>query len=400
MSSLWGKLFIRRLKNQWEKERIYLFRVFSNSGIFIIIGFLMYLYVKLLKWFDLIITSRFEFIICFSVIMGCFLTRNPLTTFLRETDIYFMLPAESELTPYFKYAFYYSLFIQALKIIVLMLILYPLFQSKTGNHILFFTTCIILLFLKYLNMNVVFYIEKKGIFFLAQFTINILLLNLFFYHILLFLLMVGIISYLLITRQTYILPSDMWFIQINKEQKRQSVYYTYLNLFIDIPSVQHRVRERKFLFFLIKRSSFIFRKPFLYLLIRSSLRYGEFFGIYIRFSLVILIAIVFSTYPVLTVCIMLLGLFLTTLQVLHHFKPNRYPLIFRTYPITNRDVKLGLEYIVFALLVLQIFSLLFLVMCSNIGIQNILLLQALSLTFAYILSFWYVPKKVKDIFND
>lgn len=125
----------------------------------------MYLYVKLLKWFDLIITSRFEFIICFSVIMGCFLTRNPLTTFLRETDIYFMLPAESELTPYFKYAFYYSLFIQALKIIVLMLILYPLFQSKTGNHILFFTTCIILLFLKYLNMNVVFYIEKKGIFF-------------------------------------------------------------------------------------------------------------------------------------------------------------------------------------------------------------------------------------------
>ncbi|AMK73711.1 MULTISPECIES: ABC transporter permease [Bacillus] len=398
MSSLWGKLFKRRLKTQWEKERIYLFRVFSNSGVFIVFGVLMYLYVKLFKWFDQIVTGRFEFILFFSIIMAIFLTKNPLTTFLRETDIYFMLPAESELTPYFKYAFYLSLFIQVLKIIVLMFILYPLFQSKTGDHILFLTTCIILLYLKYLNMKVVFYVNKE--IFLVQFIINVVLLNLFFYHLLLFLLMVGTISYILITRQTYILPSDMWIIQINKEQKRKSFYYTFLNLFIDIPSVQHRVRERKYLFFLIKRSSFIFLNPFLYLLIRSSLRYGEFFGIYIRFSFVMLIALVFTTNPVLTVCITLLGLFLTTLQVLHNFKPNLYPLILRTYPITNRDVKLGLEYIVFSLLLLQIFSLLLLLISGSIEIQNILLLQALSLAVAYILSFWYVPKKVKDIFND
>ncbi|MEI4682719.1 hypothetical protein WAE34_11795, partial [Bacillus subtilis subsp. natto] len=74
--------------------------------------------------------------------------------------------------------------------------------------------------------------------------------------------------------------------------------------------------------------------------------------------------------------------------------------ILRTYPITNRDVKLGLEYIVFSLLLLQIFSLLLLLISGSIEIQNILLLQALSLAVAYILSFWYVPKKVKDIFND
>ncbi|MDU0074641.1 MULTISPECIES: ABC transporter permease [Bacillus] len=399
MSLLWGKLFIGRLKAQWETERVYLLRVFSNSGIFIAFGLLMYVYVKLFKWFDQLVMDRFEFILFFSIIMAVFLTRNSLTTLLRETDIYFMLPAESELTPYFKYAFYFSLFIQALKVIVLMLILYPLFQSKTDNHILFLTTCIVLLCLKYLNMNAVFYANKE-IYLPIQFTVNWILLNLFFYHLLLFLLIVGIISYVVITRQTYILSSDMWLMQINKEQKRKSFYYTFLNLFIDIPSVQHRVRERKYLFFLIKRSSFIFRNPFLYLLIRSSLRYGEFFGVYIRLSFVMLIALLISTYPILTVCITMLGLFLTTLQVLHNFKPHIYPLMLRTYPITNRDVKLGLEYIVFSLLVLQILSLLLLLISCSIKIQNILLLQVLSLAVAYILSFWYVPKKTKDIFND
>ena len=94
---------------------------------FIIFGSIfLYYYMKFLQWLPPYFPTEMiaSFVITFAFL------KTSVRTFVKKADVIFLMPAETALSSYFKKSMFYSAFIDAIKLIIMLLIISPLIKHR------------------------------------------------------------------------------------------------------------------------------------------------------------------------------------------------------------------------------------------------------------------------------
>jgi ABC-2 type transport system permease protein len=348
------------------------------------------------RWVDELESFPYAFVA--SLFFSFFLTRSPVRTLSKEADLVFLLPAEKALAPYFLRAGIFSFVMQAYVLLMLLVAFTPLhLKFAESSWLLFFLS---LLMLKAWNMM----IEWKGNFFVEPLTHRLsfvarAMLNFLFvyftltksfpFSVSLILIMAALILYFhKATKQKGL----KWERLLEQERKRMHAFYRLANLFTDVPHLKQTVKRRKWLDFLL---SFIGEKQenaYVYLHARTFFRAGDYFGIYVRLTIIGSLLIYAISYG--KVLIAILFLYATALQLLPLFHHHRGHTLLQLYPLDDHQKRKSFFRFLFCLLTVQllVFSLIVLWTESRLAA---LLSFAGGMFFLWIFLFIYTPKRWK-----
>lgn len=338
------ELFRTRIRTHIKEVARYLQYIF-NGHLAIAMIFLIaagaYYYQQILAE----LPENFPTAIVMSFFCAILLVYNPIQTLLKEADLVFLLPAEKRLNRYFRSALLYSYFVQLYLVVLLLAVLAPLYFTSYPDQSFSFYSMLgfLLVFLKGWNMVVTWWMYKirdnnsryvdVGIRYLLQFFIFYFLITSEF-------VFAGIltITLFLFFYYGYYLSSKhslAWDQLIEKDQLRMRSFYRLANMFTDVPYLKAKVKKRSFLVqVLTRRLSFKQDKTLTYLYRITTIRSGEYLGMYIRLLIVGSLVIYYLPHVWIRILFGLLFLYLTAIQLMTIWYHHRTNLWMDLYPIT------------------------------------------------------------------
>ncbi len=339
---LWKERFSRTSKDLSRYLR-YIF----NGHLIIVLVFLLgsaaYYYQEWLK----IIPNNFPSAVIMAVSIALLLTYSPIHTFMSEADRIFLIPLETSLDGYFKKSIIISFTLQTYLLVMSLAVLMPLYATvNNGNFKSFFYFLAAVIVVKYVNLLVrwhVQYYQEETILktdSLIRFCVNLVFLYLLFsnaaiyFTIVPFIILLGL--YLYYKGQTKG-KGLKWEFLIKQDEKRMTSFYRLANLFTDVPMLKDSVKRRAWLDFLLTKIPFQQDKTFTYLLARTFLRSGDYFGLLVRLTIIGAGGIVFLTFGIGQVVMVVLFLYLTGFQLLPLWKHHQYHSLLELYPISLKD---------------------------------------------------------------
>lgn len=401
-------VFHHRRKNSWRAALLIMRKIMHNGGVFVGALILMVLavlgYQKLIAWMP----ADFPAALAMAAIVSLGLTKGGVQTFLKEPDLVFLLPAESRMHLYFRQGLLYSMFYQCVQMLYTVGVFYPLFLQFIGTPRLFWLAMLAALVLKAWNVAAhwqeLLFGRARWAFVLLRYVVNVLALWLVLNERYVLaggaaLLLIGWISLL----RDQITPHQYpWMKLIAIEQKTVAAYYAWANFFIDIPQVKDQVRPRRWLSEQIAKLPGDKRHPYLYLFTRTFIRHSEYFGIFIRLTIFIGIALFFITNYWLALVVYLVGLYMMGIQLPNISAERRYPDLIRIYPLTEEDKVHSFSLLALRLLRLQSVLLTIPLLLGPLPWLTALVILAIGLVAAHMLSFYYLPKRYgkSDLSND
>ncbi|SFD26943.1 ABC-2 type transport system permease protein [Bacillus sp. 491mf] len=286
IETLWTSRFQQHLK----KITIYFVRIASSLvyGFLILLGVGGYYYAKFLRSFP----SEFVALTIVTILLTVILTRSPIRTFLQKPDMLYLLPIEEKLAYYFKRSLLYSYLIQLFPLLCAVLIITPLAgQSLHTTPAFLCGAFVILAFIKWWNMYIHWTYQNTEI---ASYW---LLIRIFCnaaitYTMFQFTSMIIVGSILLVVTLLFLYTMNKqkrhihWEYLIEQEEKMDMRFYQFVHFFTDVPQIKQQVKRRKWLTTLLERILYKKRSPFLYLYSLSFVRTNDYFGMYIRLTLV------------------------------------------------------------------------------------------------------------------
>ncbi|MGB8954810.1 MAG: ABC transporter permease, partial [Tumebacillaceae bacterium] len=336
-------VFHHRRKNSWRTALLIMRKIMHNGGVFVGALILMVLavlgYQKLVAWMP----ADFPSALAMAAIVSLGLTKGGVRTFLKEPDLVFLLPAESRMNRYFRQAMLYSMFYQCVQMLYLVGVFYPLFLQFIGTPRLFWVIMLTALMLKAWNVaaqwHELLYGRARWVFILLRYGLNVLLLQFVMIdgYFDFFRLSGVLIIWIWLLRYKITPHQYPWMKLVAIEQRTVATYYAWANFFIDIPQVKDQVRPRKWLSEQIAKLPGDKRYPYLYLFTRTFIRHSEYFGIFIRLTIFIGIALFFITNYWLALVVYLVGLYMMGIQLPNISAERRYPDLIRIYPLTEED---------------------------------------------------------------
>ncbi|WP_019240391.1 MULTISPECIES: ABC transporter permease [Bacillus] len=341
----------------------YLKYIFNGHLVFVlIIGFggLAYYYSEWVKTLD----RSFPAAIIIAAIIAIVLTKSPIYTLLKEPDMFFLLPIEKKLTPYFKKSINLSLIMQSYILLMLLVAAMPLYVAvEKGHFIDFFWIFIALLVVKYFNIRIKWAILRYQetathiIDSVVRYFVNFVLL----YMILSKsnLLLAAIVFIVLIFLWLYFERAVKdkllkWEMLISLESKRMLSFYRFANLFTDVPNLKEKVSRRKWLDPILTLIAYKHENTYLYLYLRTFLRSSDFLGLFIRLT-VIGLFVLFSLTSLLPQIIGAgLFVYLTGFQLILLRKQHDNLIWHDLYPISENQKNKAIQQLLFSILMIQI----------------------------------------------
>lgn len=326
IETLWKDRFNHYLKETGK----YLKYIFNGHLVFVmifLIGGAGYYYSEWVKT----LTPDFPAPIIMAIILGLAVTISPLTTFFREPDIVFLLPIERGLGDYVKKSYVFSLVIQMYVLLIIQAVLTPMYSRVMGDEALsFLSLLIVLLVLKGINLASRWFVlydrEPYAPFVdtLVRFALNAVLVYLIvqganlLLTLFVFALLAGLCLYYLKASRNAVLQ---WERLIELENGRMAAFYRIANLFTDVPKLREKITERRWLLGIVRLLSGRTNNPFSYLYARTFVRANDYFGLYIRLSVIAFLVVAFADLGWGSIFVSLLFLYMTGLQLLpiwHH----------------------------------------------------------------------------------
>lgn len=330
-----------RRQEYWTLAIKYL-RLIGNSGflftIYILFLFGSYYYGQFLEW----LPETFPAALFFTLFFTWLVTRGRVRTFMKQADVVFFLPMEGRLKNYFRASKNYSWMMETFWLTLGLFLLAPLFLDRIAfGREPFFLVLLCLSLLKYWNLAASFEeqrIQDHGKYkahLWGRALINASVLFLLFSTVsLLWAAAAGFV--LLGLYQFYFRRISgvlQWERLINIENNTVRTFFRVANNFTDVPHLKQSVKERKWISAIYKYIPFAQENTYRYLFGRALFRSGDYFGIFIRLTVVgmIFLAAVDITWGIW----LLAGLFsyMTALQLetlAYHFRTNQmlplYPL--------------------------------------------------------------------------
>lgn len=396
-------LWYRRRSDYWKMASRYWKLIGKNSGfmfvlyVIIIVGSIYYK-----KWLDTL-PDTFPSALLISVVVSLFVIRTPIRTFVQKADLVFLLPVEPKLDHYFKKSRQYSFLLQCVSLLFIMIIFSPLyFRMINPNAWAFLTTLVLIFAVKWWNIDcrwqeqfLLRVNESKLIRGVLSFLFVYGVVNGdYFIYVLLLIVIMFIFSFYYSHRQAMdrLLKWDRL---LEMENKQLMLFLKFANLITDVPLIKGRVKPRSWLNGLTNMFRYEQGSVFKNYFIKTFIRADEYFGIYLRLTVVgAIIGLIFnngySIYFVLAAVIYITGLQL--LPLWYHSVPQA---LADLYPIADKMKKKSFVAILFPLLFMQgvILSIVF---SLSVGtIQSFILLFIIGCLISIVFTFGYVQRKIK-----
>ncbi|MHC0036792.1 ABC transporter permease [Pseudoneobacillus sp. C159] len=364
------KLWSERSKKMSKELGRYLKYIFNGHLMIVVIfliGSLAFYYQEWIKT----LTESFPAAVIMAVILAFLLTISPVFTFLRDADKVFLLPLENKLSSYFGRSGVASFFLQAYLLVVVLAAFMPLYVQVSGSSFKDFLPFIIyLLLLKIWNLalrwRIQYYIEKSVLLTdtLVRFCLNLVFLYLLFVSamkVFLFALGIVMLGLYVFFFQKSKQKGLKWEELILAEQNRLMGFYRIANLFTDVPKLKDEVKRRKWLDWLTTNIPYQQKNTHLYLLTRTFLRSGDYFGLVLRLTVIGGLIIYFWDFVYGQFLFLILFLYLTGFQLLPLKNHHQNVLWIELYPVPEKQHEQAFKKIMLVVLTIQsfIFSLMF-----------------------------------------
>lgn len=365
---LWKKRF-----GEFTKETGRYLRYIFNGHLVIVFLFLLgtgaYYYQEWVATLD----SDFPVAIIMAAVIAFFLTYSPIYTFLQEADKIFLLPLEKRMTGYFQRSLFVSLGFQTYILLITLAVFMPMYVQVTGGAFKdFFVFLGLLVLVKGFNLvvrwKVQYYIETNvhRVDALVRYCVNAVFLFLLFSgaSLLLVLIVVAIMALLYFYYRNQTEQKGLkWEQLIEAEERRMTTFYRIANLFTDVPKLKDRVKRRRWLDWLTSWIPYGQSKTFTHLYLRTFLRAGDYFGLFVRLTLIGVVALYVLSYGIGQVLIAVLFLYLTGFQLLPLWNHHQYKLLVQLYPVKKSLKRQSFNNLMLIILLLQtsLFSLTILV---------------------------------------
>lgn len=286
IETLWNARFQKHLQN----VIMYFARMISGllySFIFIsCIG--AYYYAKFLKTAP----SKGISLFIITALLTIIITRCRVRTFIQKPDAVYLLALEEKLASYFKQSLLYNYVIQLFPLLFMFLILTPLAMQTLHTNIPFLCTIFfILMLIKGWNIYIhwIWRDQHNGqLWFIVRLTCNTLIIYMLFQSVSIVLLGAMLLFLTFILMYTIKQPTKRigWEYIIQQEEKMDMHFYQFANFFTDVPQLKKQVKQRKWLTSWIEPILHKKQATFFYLNTLSFLRANDYFGIYIRLTII------------------------------------------------------------------------------------------------------------------
>lgn len=356
------ELWQSRITAYYTELRKYLRYMLNDHLLFVLVfglGAALYYYSGWVKTLD----ETFPAPLIMAVLLGALLTLSPVYTFLLRADTVFLPPLEEKMAPYFRKAIWTSFLSQSYLLIAALALFMPLYtQVKGGSMQVFFLWLLLAAIIKIWNLNVRWHVlkiqerESRQIDLAARFALNVLLLYFVFAGApLLFALAsaAAMAAYYIYFRSLASKRVLKWETLVELEEKRMSAFYRLANLFTDVPHLRGTVKRRKWLDGMLGGASFHAAGTYTYLYRRTFIRMNEFFGLYVRLTVIAALIILFSGQAVLQLIIALLFIYLTGFQLLPMIRRHETKIWVSLYPVAPEGKKAALLDLIGRLLFVQ-----------------------------------------------
>lgn len=378
IQALWNK----RLQ-EFHHDIIRYFSLIAMSVFysFIIFGSVFaYYYVKFLQW----LPASFPTELLTTLLITLVFAQTSIRTFVKQADIIFLMPAEAQLTSYFKKSMIYSAGLDTSKLLLMLVIVTPLMKPTLFSFV-------ILAGLLTLNIRLVWieqWLTTSWQMIIHRF------IRLSSIGIILYFIAIGnwIISGSLLVIQLilwfYVYNSRTrgvnWGFLIKQEEKSLEKIYKFIHFYTDVPHLKQSFKPRRLLGWAIKKGLVHQQSStYTYLFSHLFVRYNEFFYLALRLTLIGYVVTYFV--PAYGWLIIFPVHFFTGYQVL----PLQHALndSSRMYPVSARIRKNSFKKLLMALLFLQ---LLVLSSASFIHLHPLTVLAIMSIELLFICWFVYV----------
>lgn len=396
---LWKERFSEKIKEIARYSR-YIF----NGHIVIVMVFLLgtvaYYYQEWLKT----VSDQFPAAMIMAVVLALLVTYSPINTFLSEADKIFLLPLERQLTSYFRRSLAVSFIIHAYLLFMGLGVFMPLYAKvNDGDFQAYLPFLLAILIMKGLNLlirwKVQFFVEKKVHVFdsFVRYAVNVVFLFFLFSSArITFLIPEAVLLLLLLFFYTKNTKEKglKWEFLIEQEERRMTSFYRLANLFTDVPKLKDRIKRRKWLDWLFGRLAFAQENTFSHLYMRTFLRAGDYFGLFIRLTLIGASAIYLISFGPGQVLVVILFMYLTGFQLLPLWNHYQNKLWISLYPLEGTLKEKAFKLLLSRILYLQAILLSLAVLVKGEFILA-LISVIVGIGFAYFFTHLYSQKKLQ-----
>lgn len=358
VDQLWQARFSQYLKD----TRRYLRYMFNDHLVIVMIFLLSGLALAYQNWLE-VVPPDFPYALVMGTILALLMTRGSIHTFLKDPDLVFLLPLEEKLKPYIKKSFLYSIVLESYFLLLVFGVSVPLFFTLTDATLqTLISVLLLLLGMKSWNLWMTwlinFYTDKKVrlVDWWVRLALNFGLLYLVFSEASLLFIGVVVVIMLLLLAYFHNATKKMnwkWDLLIENETKRMQLFYRVANLFVDVPGLKDKVTRRKWLDVFLSLTPYAKDKAFNYLYLRTFLRSGDYFGLYLR--LLIIGAVLLVTLPAgyATYLVPVLVLYLTGFQLIPMWRHHYNKLWLSIYPVQEKHRILAFTNMITVILISQ-----------------------------------------------
>lgn len=404
---------MKKIDNLWKERlqlytiemRKYLKYIFNDHLLFVAIFALSggaYYYSRWVKTLD----HHFPIGWVMGLILGLVITISPIYTLLKNADKVFLLPLETKLQSYFRKAIKLSFVIQSYILLMVLAVLMPMYVHSTGGSFRsFFFYLIIMWILKYWNLfmhwDVLKFRDPQVEIFdwIIRFALNTIFVFLlvekapFWYVGVLIVLYIGVYQYFhrLAKEKTI-----KWDLLIEKEEKRLTGFYRFANLFTDVPKLKGQVKRRKWLDPILNRVKYGQQNAYRYLFARTFVRTSEYFGLFVRLTIIGGLILLFSDQRYLMIGVALVFLYLTGFQLIPMVRYHELKIWLHLYPVSMELKKSSFLKVITTVLMLQALIFGILALISSSWVNGVLVLL-IGIVFVLLLVKIYIPSRLKKI---
>lgn len=350
------------------------------------------------------LSKDFPVPIIMAVILALLLTYSPIYTFLLEADRIFLIPLENRLKSYFQRSIIVSFVLQLYLLIIGLAIFMPMYahvnEKGYGSFLAFLLLlCVIKIFNLLIRWRVQYYVETNvhKIDSFIRYFVNVVFLFLLFSNasiwFLLAVAVIYIVLYFVYQSQTK-LKGLKWEFLIEQEERRMMSFYRLANMFTDVPKLRDRVKRRKWLDWISGMLSYRHENVYMHLFVNTFIRGGDYLGLFVRLTVIGMLALYYITFGNGQILFVVLFLFLTGFQLMPLWNHHQNKIWIQLYPVKDSQRVSSFKKLLSTILIIQSAFLslpLFLKGEWMIGIFSI----GAGLIFSYLFVFVYYRNKLK-----
>lgn len=332
------------------------------------------------------VTSDFPIGFLLGVIFGIVLMISPTVTFLKDPDKVFLIAAEEKLSSYFKKSFIVSFVVNAYVIFMVFIVSVPLINQVAGDSVNTTAILAILIIVKFLNQFIQFGNKFDEITSgkLIRFGLNFLVIYFIFesadkvigFFALVILIGLAANSYLKITNNA--VP---WIRLIEDDTHAMNKFYTFANMFMDVPHLRNKVRERKWTRAFLPKEKFRADGAYRYLIARTFFRANDYFGLYLRLTIIGGVLIAFGDLGNWSVAVAAAFVYMSTFQLMPILAHHEWHIMARIMPIEKRVKIKSAEKFLWRVIIVQIFIL---AVISFVALQSVFIFIAIIVVSLFI----------------